>query len=310
MIYRYLSWFEFEPVGALLPYDGDAMSQFVTLGALTKIRRTRQIHCRQCGHQFALQLHSYQERDVKCAVCAADVEMTSEYMSTQVQLDWLPASLARRLAGPGATPQALIEHRLWRVADLSTTAGNVPVYLLRVGWYMDLGQILSRLQLESGGRQILLSSSPLINDQLADANRSILALDEVARMETEGLWLDLRRLGDAITAPYPVWFDHDPVSGRLAIGDEAIVLRRNQKEFVGLLAAAHEAGHRSVRWKPLLRKARYDAHYTALWQALSSELRRFIDTAKGEVWIRKEALPPSRAGPPSTSNSPPHDDHD
>ncbi|UNP29281.1 hypothetical protein [Lysobacter gummosus] len=302
-----MNWFESEPAGALLPYDGDAMSDFVTLGALAKIRRTRRIHCTRCGHQFALQLHSYQERDVKCVVCMGDVEMTSEYMSTQVQLDWLPALLARRLAGPNAEPDMLIENRLWRLASPETAAGGVPIYLLRAGWYVDLAPILSLLQLELDGRQIVLSSSPLINSQLADVHRTILALDEIARMETEGLWLDFRRLGDAITASYPVWFDLDPASGRLAIGDEVIVLRRNQKEFVGLLAAAHEAGHRSVRWKPLLRQARYDAHYTALWQALSPDLRRFIDTAKGEAWIRKEALPPSRAGPPSTSNPPPHE---
>lgn len=310
MLYRYLNWFESEPADALLPYDGDAMSDFVTLGALAKTRRTRRIHCARCGHQFALQLHSYQERDVKCMLCAADVEMTSEYMSTQIQLDWLPALLARRLAGPNAVPDMLIENRLWRLASLHTAAGDVPVYLLRVGWYMDLAQILTRLQAESRGRQIVLSSSPLINDQLADTHRTILAIDEVARMGTEGLWLDFRCLGNAITAPYPVWFDHDPASGRLAIGDDAIVLRRNQKEFIGLLAAAHKAGQRSVRWKPLLRQARYGAQYTALWQALSPDLRRFIDTAKGEVWIRKEALPPSRAGPPSTPKPPPHDDHE
>ncbi|ALN78554.1 hypothetical protein LA76x_0393 [Lysobacter antibioticus] len=310
MLYRYLNWFESEPADALLPYDGDAMSDFVTLGALAKTRRTRRIHCARGGHQFALQLHSYQERDVKCVVCAAEVEMTSEYMSTQVQLDWLPALLARRLAGPNAAPDMLIENRLWRLASLNTAAGDVPVYLLRAGWYIDFAPILSCLQLDSVGRQIVLTSSPLINTQLADTHRTILALDEVARMETEGLWLDFRRLGDAITAPYPVWFDHDPASGRLAIGDEAIVLRRSQKEVVGLLAAAHEAGHQSVKWKPLLRQARYGGQYTSLWQALPSELRRFIDTAKGDVWIRKEALPPSRAGPPSTSNAPSPDDHE
>ena len=310
MLYRYLNWFESEPVDALLPYDGDAMSDFVTLGALTKTRRTRRVHCVRCGHQFALQLHSFQERDVKCVVCSAEVEMTSEYMSTQVEVDWLPMLLARRLAGPTSVPDMLIDHRLWRLASLTTAAGEVPVYLLRVGWYMDLAPIHSRLRLESSGRQILSSSSPLINSQLADVNRTILAIDEVARMETEGLWLDFRRLGNAITAPYPVWFDLDPASGRLAIGDEVLVLRRKQKEFVRLLATAHKEGHRSASWKPLLRQAGYDANYTALWQALSPKLRRFIDTAKGDAWIRKETLPPSRAGPMGRSEHPPHDDHD
>ncbi|WP_031372160.1 hypothetical protein [Lysobacter antibioticus] len=303
MLYRYLSWFESEPVDALLPYDGDAMSDFVTLGALTKVRRTRKIHCRQCGHEFALQLHSFQEIDVRCVVCAAQVEMTSEYMSTQVKLDWLPNALARRLAGPDAVPEMLVENRLWRVASASTVAGNIPIYLLRAGWYVDFPPILSRLQQESSGRQILLSSSPLINGQLDDANRVILAIDDVARVETEGLWLDVRRMGHEVTAPYPIWFDLDPSGDRLTIGDAVLVLRRNQKEFMRLLAAAHEAGHTAVNWKNLLRQSKYDAHYTALTQALPPEVFRFIDTAKGEVWIRKQALPLSRAGPALTSKA-------
>ena len=304
MLYRYLSWFESEPVDALLPYDGDAMSNFVTLGALTSIRRTRQIECIDCGHEFALQLFGWQDSDAKCVKCAGRVRMNSEYMSTKIKLDWLPRVLARRLAGPDAVPDMLVENRLWRVASAGTSAGNIPVYLLRAGWYVDFPPILSRLQQESISRQILLSSSPLINGQLADANRTILAIDEVARVETEGLWLDLRRMADAVTAPYPIWFHLDPSGDRLTIGDEALVLRRNQKEFMRLLAAAHGVGHRAVNWKGLLRQAGYDAHYTALTQAFSPELFRFIDTAKGDVWIRKKALPRPRAGPPPNLREP------
>lgn len=309
MLYRYLSWFESEPVDALLPYDGDAMSNFVTLGALSSIRRTRQIECIDCGHEFALQLFGWQDSDVKCVKCGGRVRLTSEYISTQIKLDWLPSVLARRLAGVDAAPEMLVENRLWRVAHAGTSAGNVPVYLLRAGWHVDFPPILARLQQDSTGRQILLSSSPLINEQLTDANRIILAIDEVARIETEGLWLDLRRLADAVTAPYPIWFELDPSGDRLTIGDEVLVLRRNQKEFMRLLAAAHKAGHHAVNWKTLLRQAGYDAQYTALTQAFSPELFRFIDTAKGDVWIRKKTVPRSRAGPSRSPEIPLRESH-
>lgn len=309
MLYRYLSWFESEPVGALLPYDGEAMSNFVTLGALSDIQRTRQITCLDCGHEFALQLFMWQERDVKCVACGGRVKFTTEYMSTQIKLDWLAQVLTRRLGGPDELPHTLVESRLWRLANAATSAGDVPVYLFRAGWHVPLPPIVSKLQEESTGRQIVLSSSPLINEKLADTNRTIFAIDEVARMETEGVWLDLRRLGDALTAPYPLWFDLDPSNDRLTIGTEVLVLRRNQKEFMRLLAAAHESGHPSVNWKNLMRQARYDANYTSLTQAFPPELFRFIDTAKGDVWIRKEALPRARAGPSPTYKDESNDDN-
>ncbi|QQQ01004.1 hypothetical protein [Lysobacter enzymogenes] len=300
MLDRFISWFEIEPASALLPYDGWAMSKFVDLGALTPPRRTRQVLCHACGDQHPRQLPLWADPEVTCGTCGSkQVELISDHMSVQIRLPWLPSTFARLLSGPTAVPMELIPERLWRLTTTTTSAGRAPVYLLRSGWHIDQLGIKAVLGQEESARQILITSSLLLNDQISTSHRIVIPMDEAIRIETEGIQLNHRRLGTVVTAPLPLWFTLEPPYNRLILGGETLVLRRKQKRFMRLLKEKHAIGFPSFDWRELAEECKYSRQITSLSQIFSDEVRRFIDSGHGHVWIRKEAVPRVIDAPPN-----------
>ncbi|MBT2748262.1 MULTISPECIES: hypothetical protein [unclassified Lysobacter] len=294
---RFLRWFEREPVDALMPVDeSDGTNNLLVLGALNTPRRTIRVQCMDCHLGGVRQSYMHGDHGLRCTKCGGVVELGATFQSVQINREWLPRALTQQMARADQLPTMLIENRLWRLAYLKTKAGRVPVYLVRCGWDVIYDQTSDVLRSENGTRQIVLTTSTLLDGDLAEPDRFIVPLMEVAKLETEGLWLNVERLAELVSTPPPLWFRLTSNADRLILGDEELLLRRGQRRFFRGLAEAHGRGMKRVSTDSLLRRSKYRGKYTSLHQLMKPEFFRFIDHKNGEVWIRKDVVPAKSEG--------------
>ncbi|WP_408951450.1 hypothetical protein [Lysobacter sp. Hz 25] len=297
MFKRFLRWFEREPVDALMPVDeNEGTNNLLVLGALSTPRRAIRVTCMNCRRGDARQSYSHGDHGLRCTECGSDVELGMAFQSVQINHEWLPNALTQQMAAADHAPTVLIENRLWRLAHIKTKAGRIPVYLLRCGLHVNYDEISEVLRSENGVRQLVLTTSTLHDGDLVEPDRFVVPLLSVAKLETEGLWLNVEHLVDVVSKPPPLWFRLTYNADRLILGDEELLLRRGQRRFFRALADAHGRGMKRASTDWLLRRSKYRGKYTSLHQLMKPEFFRFIDYKSGEVWIRKEVVPAKREG--------------
>lgn len=308
MLNLYLRWFESEPVDALLPAKGaDVMTDLAALGAFHASRRTRRVQCKDCGRQQARHVYEAGEhRLLPCMECGGQVESQGPpFESVQLQREWLPETLSRQMAGERAKPTVLLAQRLWNLASIDTPRGDVSVVLLRCGWQVDHAEVVNALRKILASRLIILTTSRMHHDALGKPGWSVVPLIGVAKLETNGLWLEREALIErqiradpssrnpqphsSAGSEKPLWFEMGPDNAWLRVRHRQLSLRGKQRAFVASIARAHERGRAHHRLSDAVTDANYDRDIRSLQQICTRrEFRDFIGVADGFVWIRDD----------------------
>lgn len=311
MLRNYLHWFETEPVGALLPSNGgNTLSALIDLGAIHPAKRAVRWTCKACGYVDTRQVYGYSDHALRCRICGGEVDTWPAFQAAQVRHEWLPKVLSEAMAGYSASPYELVSNRLWRLASLATSSGNVPMYLLRCGWHVDYEPVILALSAEDAASQLVLTTSKVLTRDISDSSRTIVPLVQVAKLEPHGLLLDLDRLGGLAVPAVAIrmrpradklWFDVSADGSRLRMNGQDLFLYRKQRDFILALAEAHAAGHRRPKLEWVLRRAKYKGQVTSPRQICAREdFARFIEWKNGEVAVRDEVLPEVTPAPTGT----------
>lgn len=314
MLRNYLQRFETEPVGALLPSSGGGQqSALIDLGAMHPAKRAVRWTCKACRFVDTRQVYSYSDHALRCNVCGADVDVWPAFQAAQVRHEWLPKVLSEAMAGEGARETELLPYRLWRLAMLPTASGSVPIYLLRCGWHVDYEPVVRALVEEDAESQMVLTTSKVLTRDIGDSSRMVVPLIQVAKLEPQGLLLDLDRLGGLVVPAISVrmrprddnlWFEVSADGSRLRMNGQDLFLYRKQRDFILALAEAHASGHRRPKLEWVLRRAKYKGQVTSPRQICArDDFARFIEWNNGEVAVRDEVIPKNTANPSQVQSS-------
>ncbi|WP_408951588.1 hypothetical protein [Lysobacter sp. Hz 25] len=308
MLKPYLSWFEDEPVDAVVPAKGaEFMPDLAALGAFHAAKRTRRIRCRECGKQMPRQVYEAGDHLLRCLDCGGNVEwLGPPYLSVQLRHQWLPEALNAQMGGGAAMPEELLKDRLWRLVDAKAPRGSVPVVLLRCGWSVDYAAVIAAIRKVSPRRVIVLTTSRVHSEQIVGAGRAVVPLASVAKLNASGLWLDREELterclrGNVLTrkvlsqsasSPHSngLWFELAPDRSWLRVNGRVMRLWGKQRAFVASIEKAHKRNFAHKRFADALNDAEYEGDVRSLKQVSKrKDFSDFIGIRDGLVWIRDD----------------------
>jgi len=303
----YLGLFEADPAERLMSARGaEYMADLAALGTLTAPKRTRRVRCRVCAYQGPRQITEIEEFVLRCQACGGDVEWQgSPYQSVRMRHQWLPEALNAQLGGDAHEPVEILKNRVWRLVDVESSRGPVPVVLVRCGWSADYQQISAAIRRITRHRVLVLTTARE-PDKIEGPQRWVVPLTSIATLDAQGLWVDRERLaerylrGHAATrkiagqpsappAADGLWFELAPDRSWLRVKDRVLRLSGKQRAFVASIAQAHKRKHSHKHFSDALTEAGYEGHIRSLQQiSTRPEFREFIGMANGLVWIRND----------------------